>query len=46
MATARGSISCGPPGQATADIILICVDNKAATTRIAELLRDEFPLAR
>jgi len=33
-------------GASTADIIMICVDKKEATTRIAELLRDEFPLAR
>jgi glutathione-regulated potassium-efflux system protein KefB len=33
-------------GAGTADIILICVDNKQSTTQIAELVRDEFPLAR
>jgi len=33
-------------GAGTADIILICIDNKTNTTRIAELLRDEFPLAK
>lgn len=33
-------------GAATADLILVCTDNRQQTTRIAELLRDEFPLAR
>jgi len=33
-------------GAGTADLILICVDKKESTTRIAELLRDEFPLAK
>jgi len=33
-------------GANTADLILICTDDRAQTTRIAELLRDEFPLAR
>lgn len=33
-------------GAANADLILICTDKKEQTTRIAELLRDEFPLAR
>lgn len=33
-------------GAETADVILICTDRKEQTTRIAELLRDEFPLAR
>ncbi|MEQ8599339.1 MAG: monovalent cation:proton antiporter-2 (CPA2) family protein [Devosia sp.] len=33
-------------GASTADLILICTDQRAQTTRIAELLRDEFPLAR
>ncbi|KKB80036.1 potassium transporter [Devosia soli] len=33
-------------GAHTADLILICTDDRAQTTRIAELLRDEFPLAR
>ncbi|MHA6689982.1 monovalent cation:proton antiporter-2 (CPA2) family protein [Devosia sp. A449] len=33
-------------GAARADIILICTDKKEQTTRIAELLRDEFPLAK
>ncbi|MET3924634.1 monovalent cation:proton antiporter-2 (CPA2) family protein [Devosia sp. 2618] len=33
-------------GAATADVILICTDKKEQTTRIAELLRDEFPLAK
>ncbi|KKC37471.1 potassium transporter [Devosia epidermidihirudinis] len=33
-------------GAGTAEVILICTDKKEQTTRIAELLRDEFPLAR
>ena len=33
-------------GASTADLILICTDQREQTTRIAELLRDEFPLAR
>ncbi|SFV30216.1 glutathione-regulated potassium-efflux system protein KefB [Devosia crocina] len=33
-------------GAGTADLILVCTDDKVQTTRIAELLRDEFPLAR
>jgi glutathione-regulated potassium-efflux system protein KefB len=33
-------------GAATADAILICVDDKAAAIKIAELVRDEFPLAK
>jgi len=33
-------------GAATADLILVCTDSRQQTTRIAELLRDEFPLAR
>lgn len=33
-------------GASTADLILICTDKKEETTRIAELLRDEFPLVR
>jgi glutathione-regulated potassium-efflux system protein KefB len=33
-------------GAGTADVILICTDKKEQTTRIAELLRDEFPLVR
>ena len=33
-------------GAGTADIILICVDDKVAATKIAELVRDEFPLAK
>lgn len=33
-------------GADKADIILVCTDGKEQTTRIAELLRDEFPLAR
>ena len=33
-------------GAEDAELILICVDKKESTTRIAELLRDEFPLAK
>lgn len=33
-------------GAENADLILICVDDKAATTRIAALIRDEFPLVK
>jgi glutathione-regulated potassium-efflux system protein KefB len=33
-------------GASTADLILICTDDKVQTTRIAELVRDEFPLTR
>ncbi|MFN3401908.1 MAG: cation:proton antiporter [Ferrovibrio sp.] len=33
-------------GAGTADIILICTDKREQTTRIAEMLRDEFPLVR
>ena len=33
-------------GAAKADIIMVCTDKKEQTTRIAELLRDEFPLAK
>jgi glutathione-regulated potassium-efflux system protein KefB len=33
-------------GAETADLILICSDQKAQTLRIAELVRDEFPLVR
>jgi glutathione-regulated potassium-efflux system protein KefB len=33
-------------GAETADVILICTDGKQQTTRIAELLRDEFPLVK
>ncbi len=33
-------------GAGSADLILVCVDKKEQTTRIVELLRDEFPLAR
>ena len=33
-------------GADTADLILICTDDKLQTTRIAELVRDEFPLVR
>ncbi|MEN3950567.1 monovalent cation:proton antiporter-2 (CPA2) family protein [Iodidimonas sp. SYSU 1G8] len=33
-------------GAATAEAILVCIDDKAAATRIAELIRWEFPMAR
>jgi glutathione-regulated potassium-efflux system protein KefB len=33
-------------GAGSADLILVCTDRKEQTTRIVELLRDEFPLAR
>ena len=33
-------------GAGTADLVLICTDSKEQTTRIAELVRDEFPLVR
>ncbi len=33
-------------GAGTADLVLVCVDNKDAATKISELLRDEFPLAK
>ncbi len=33
-------------GADNAEIILICVNDKASATRIAELVRDEFPLAK
>ena len=33
-------------GAATADVVLICVDDKVAATKIAELVRSEFPLAK
>ncbi|GHA16174.1 potassium efflux system protein [Devosia pacifica] len=33
-------------GAPTADLVLICVDDKEATNRIAELIRDEFPLVK
>jgi transporter, monovalent cation:proton antiporter-2 (CPA2) family len=33
-------------GASTADLILVCTDKKEQTTRIVELLRDEFPLAK
>jgi glutathione-regulated potassium-efflux system protein KefB len=29
-----------------AELVLICVNDKAATSRIAELMRDDFPLAK
>jgi glutathione-regulated potassium-efflux system protein KefB len=33
-------------GAATADLVLVCVDKKEQATRIVELLKSEFPLAR
>ncbi|MGV8854907.1 MAG: monovalent cation:proton antiporter-2 (CPA2) family protein [Devosia sp.] len=33
-------------GAAQVDLVLICVDDKAAATRIAELFRDEFPMVK
>ena len=33
-------------GAGTADLILVCTDDKQQTTRIVELLREQFPLAR
>jgi len=33
-------------GAADCDAVLICVDDKAAATRIAELVRDQFPLVK
>ncbi len=33
-------------GAGSADAVLICVDDKVAATRIAELVRDEFPMAK
>jgi len=33
-------------GAGTTDLILVCTDRQEQTTRIVELLRDEFPLAR
>ncbi len=33
-------------GAETADVVMICVDNRDASIRIAELLRDEFPLVK
>lgn len=33
-------------GASTADLILVCTDKKEQTTRIVELLRGEFPLAK
>jgi glutathione-regulated potassium-efflux system protein KefB len=33
-------------GAGTANLILVCTDKKEQTSRIVELLRDEFPLAR
>lgn len=33
-------------GAANTDLVLICIDDKKATTRIAELFRDEFPLTK
>ncbi len=33
-------------GAASADLVLVCVDDKQAATRIVELVKGEFPLAR
>src|SRR5690606_23973583 len=33
-------------GAGSADLILVCTNDRVQTTRIVELLRDEFPLAR
>ncbi|MEO5807433.1 monovalent cation:proton antiporter-2 (CPA2) family protein [Devosia sp.] len=33
-------------GAANADLVLICIDDKVAATRIAELFRTEFPLVK
>jgi len=33
-------------GAGTADLILVCVDKKEAATRIVELVKSEFPLAK
>lgn len=33
-------------GAGTADLILVCVDKKESATRIVELVKSEFPLAR
>jgi glutathione-regulated potassium-efflux system protein KefB len=33
-------------GAGSADLILVCTNDKAQTNRVVELLRDEFPLAR
>ena len=33
-------------GAANVDLVLICVDDKAAATQIAALFRDEFPLVK
>ena len=33
-------------GAGTADLILVCVDDKAAAVRIVELVKSEFPLAK
>ncbi|WP_423067364.1 monovalent cation:proton antiporter-2 (CPA2) family protein [Devosia sp. CN2-171] len=33
-------------GAATADLILVCVDKKDSATRIVELVKSEFPLAK
>ncbi len=44
--TAGGSTCCRRRGAGTADAILICVNDKVSATKIAELVRDEFPLAK
>ncbi|MET3898516.1 glutathione-regulated potassium-efflux system protein KefB [Devosia sp. UYZn731] len=33
-------------GAGTADVVMICIDNRESAIRIAELLRDEFPLVK
>ena len=33
-------------GAGTAEMILVCIDDKAAATRIVELVKSEFPLAK
>lgn len=33
-------------GAGNVDLVLICIDDKVAATRIAELFRDEFPLVK
>jgi glutathione-regulated potassium-efflux system protein KefB len=33
-------------GAANADLVLVCIDDKDATTRIAELFRTQFPLVK
>ena len=45
-ATARASTSCTPPAPPTRSLVAVCVDKHEAATRIVELLKAEFPLAR